>query len=167
VHRFEAAGLAELILGGLGHQAADAIFSVRAHNAAPRARLAEADGNPLALIELPDGLSEAQLAGRAALPDAIPLTSRLEGVFRQRAGQLPEAAHTALLVAAVDNTGDAPTVLRAAAALGLPAAALDAAQTAALIQVRGATITFRHPLVRSALYQAATLSLPFNLSCLR
>jgi hypothetical protein len=158
VHRFEAAGLAELILGGLGHQAADAIFSVRAHNAAPRARLAEADGNPLALIELPDGLSEAQLAGRAALPDAIPLTSRLEGVFRQRAGQLPEAAHTALLVAAVDNTGDAPTVLRAAAALGLPAAALDAAQTAALIQVRGATITFRHPLVRSALYQAATLS---------
>jgi DNA-binding CsgD family transcriptional regulator len=161
VGRFEAGGLAELMVGGLGHQTADAIFSARAHNAAPRVRarlLAEAGGNPLALIELPGGLSEEQLAGQVALPDAIPLTPRLQRVFRQRAGQLPEAAQTALLIAALDNTGAVPTVLRAAAALGLPAGALDAAENAALIQVRGTTITFRHPLVRSALYQSATLS---------
>src|SRR5215468_2176786 len=88
----------------------------------------------------------------------MPLTPRLEGVFRQRAGLLPEAAQTALLIAAADNSGDAPTVLQAAAAFGLPPGTLDAAENAALIQVRGTTITIRHPLVRSALYQAATLS---------
>ena len=63
-----------------------------------------------------------------------------------------------LLIAAADNTGEVPAVLRAAAGLRLPADALDPAQQAGLVQVTGARITFRHPLDRSALYQAATLS---------
>jgi len=158
--RFEAAGLPELALAGLAEQPAAEVLASRARRAAPGVRdrlLAEAAGNPLALLELAGGLSEEQLAGLVPLPTAVPLTPRLEGVFRQRIGQLPQAAQDALLIAAADNTGDAAAVLHAAAALQLPPDALDPAQRAALIRVTGTTITFRHPLVRSALYQAATL----------
>jgi hypothetical protein len=79
---------------------------------------------------------------------------------RQRIGRLPQTAQTALLIAAADTTGDMPAVLRAMARLGLPVDALDPAEGAVLVQISGATITFRHPLVRSALYQGATLSRP-------
>jgi DNA-binding CsgD family transcriptional regulator len=159
--RFEAGGLAEITLSGLDQRSAAAILAAPARDAVPLVRdrlLAEAAGNPLALMELAAGLPAEQLDGRLPLPDAIPLTPRLEGTFRRRTGQLPAAAQTALLIAAADNTGDAATVLRAAAGLGLPADGLDPAQEAALIQVTGVRITFRHPLVRSALYQAATLA---------
>jgi len=103
-------------------------------------------------------LSQAQLEGRASFPDAIPLSPQLESVFRQRIRRLPETAQAALLIAAADTTGDMPAVLRAMAGLGLPLDALDPAEGTALIRISGTTITFRHPLVRSALYQGATLS---------
>ena len=159
--RFVAAGLPELTLAGLGRDPAVAILAAGARQATPNVRarlLAEAHGNPLALLELPGGLSAEQLDGLDPLPDAIPLTPRLEGVFRQRISRLPSSAQTALLIAATDNAGEVPVVLRAAASLQLPAGALDPAQHAGLIQITGATIIFRHPLVRSALYQAATLT---------
>ena len=159
--RFEATGLAELMLTGLAYQPAAEVLAGRARQASPGVRdrlLAEAAGNPLALLELASGLSDEQLHGLVPLPEAMPLTPRLEGVFRQRIGQLPPAAQTALLVAAARNPAGASPVLSAAAGLQLPPDALDPAQRAALIGVIGATITFRHPLVRSALYQAATLS---------
>jgi DNA-binding CsgD family transcriptional regulator len=159
--RFEATGLPELTLTGLDRRSAADVLAARARQAPPSVRdrlLAEAAGNPLALLELPGGLSDEQLEGLVPLPEAMPLTPRLEGLFRQRIGQLPGDTQTALLVAAADNTGDVAAVLRAAAGLQLPADALDPAQQAALIQITGTTITFRHPLVRSALYQAATLS---------
>jgi hypothetical protein len=159
--RFKAAGLAEFTLAGLAEQPAATLLVSRGRRAPPGVRdrlLAEAAGNPLALLELAGGLSEEQLTGLVPLPEAMPLTPRLEGVFRQRIAQLPSVAQDALLIAAADNTGDAPAVLRAAAGLQLPPDALDPAQRAALIRVSGTTITFRHPLVRSALYQAATLS---------
>jgi DNA-binding CsgD family transcriptional regulator len=158
--RFEAAGVAEMALTGLGVSAAAAVLAARARNAAPAVRdrlLVEAAGNPLALLELPEGLSEEQLEGGVPLPEAIPLSPRLEGVFRQRAGRLPEAAQTALLVAATDTTGELAAVLRAMAGLGLSADALDPAERAGLVRIVGRTMTFRHPLVRSALYQGATL----------
>ena len=158
--RFEA-GLAELALSGLCRDAAVEVLATMGRTAAPSVcerLLAEADGNPLALLELPASLSEDQLSGRAPLPDAMPLTPRLEGVFRERIGRLPRHAQTALLIAAADNTGDAPAVLRAAATLELPADALDPAEGSGLIRISGKTIAFRHPLVRSALYQGATLS---------
>jgi DNA-binding CsgD family transcriptional regulator len=161
VRRFEAAGVAELPLTGLGRSAAAAVLAARARNAAAAVRkrlLAEAGGNPLALLELPAGLSQAQLGGRASLPEAIPLSPRLEGVFRQRAGRLPDAAQAALLVAAADTTGDLSAVLRAVAGLGLPPDALDPAEGAGLIRTAERRVTFRHPLVRSALYQGATAS---------
>jgi DNA-binding CsgD family transcriptional regulator len=159
--RFEAAGLPDLMLTQLDQRSAASILAAEAHQAPPSVRdrlLAEAAGNPLALMELPGGLSDEQLKGSVPLPEAMPLTPRLEGLFRQRIGQLPPEAQTALLIAAADNTGDTAAVLRAAAGLQLPADALDPGQHAALIQITGATITFRHPLVRWALYQAATLS---------
>jgi DNA-binding CsgD family transcriptional regulator len=159
--RFEAAGLPELALTGLGQDAAMRVLATMGRTAAPSVRerlLAEADGNPLALLELPGSLSEEQLTGRVPLPDAMPLTPRLEGVFRERIGRLPRHAQTALLIAAADNTGDAPVVLRAAATLELPADALDPAEGSGLISITDTTITFRHPLVRSALYRGATLS---------
>jgi len=159
--RFEAAGLPEIRLAGLAPESAVAVLASRAGNAVPAVRerlLAEATGNPLALMELPGALSEAQLEGRAALPEAIPLTPRLEAVFRQRAAGLPQAARTALLVAAADTSGDLPAMLRAAAGLGLPLDALDPAEDAGLVRIAGRTIAFRHPLVRSALYQGATAS---------
>ena len=159
--RLEAAGVPELLVTGLELPAAAEVFATRARNAAPvvRARLlAEADGNPLALLELPTGLSEAELEGRAALPDAIPLSPRLEEVFRQQARRLPEATQTALLVAAADTTGDALAVLRALTGLRLPLDALDLAEGTGLIRITEGRVTFRHPLVRSALYQGAPLS---------
>ena len=76
--------------------------------------LAEAAGNLLALLELGGGLSDEQLRGLVPLPEAMPLTPRLEDVFRQRIGRLPPTAQTALLIAAADNTGDAGAVLRSA-----------------------------------------------------
>jgi len=158
--RFEAAGVPELTLGGLAELPAAEILAARARSAAPSVRdrlLSEAAGNPLALLELPGGLSDQQLHGTAPVPDAIPLTPRLEEVFKLRAGRLSREAQTMLLIAAADNSGDAPAVLRAAAELRLPANALDPAERAGLVRVTGARITFRHPLVRSALYQAATL----------
>jgi DNA-binding CsgD family transcriptional regulator len=161
MRRFEAAGVPELALTGLGPSSAATVLAARARNAAPAVRerlLAEADGNPLALLELPGGLSKAQLEGRAPLSDALPLTPRLEKVFRQRAGRLPETTQTALLVAAANTTGDLPALLRAVAGLALPPDALDSAEQAHLIQITGQIIMFRHPLVRSALYQGATMS---------
>ena len=161
VRRFEAAGVPDLALTGLNPPSAAAVLAAGGCGAAPPVRerlLAEAGGNPLALLELPHGLSQAQLEGRAALPEAIPLSPQLEGVFRQRIGRLPETAQTALLIAAADTTGDMPAVLRAMAGLGLPVDGLDPAEGAGLVRIAGTTITFRHPLVRSALYQGATMS---------
>lgn len=159
--RFEAAGLPELILSGLEPRSAAAVLQARAAGAVPSVRerlLAEAAGNPLALLELPGALSGAQLEGRVPLPDAISLTPRLEEAFRQRAARLPQEAQTALLIVAADTSGDIPAVLRAAAELGLAPDALDPAESAALVRVTGRAIAFRHPLIRSALYQGATLS---------
>ena len=159
--RFDARGLPELLLTGLDDASAAAVLAGQASAAAPAVRerlLAEAHGNPLALIELPTALTDLQLAGAAPLPETISLTPRLRALFRQRIDRLPERAQTALLIAAVEDTGELPTVERAAAALGLGTGALDPAEEAELIRVDGGVISFRHPLVRSALYEGATMS---------
>ena len=159
--RFDAPGLAGLTLTGLDAASSAAILASTASSAAPSVRerlLLEADGNPLALLELPGALSDAQLSGKGALPGAIPLTPRLQAVFRQRIEHLPEPTQGALLVAAADNTGDVPAILRAVAELGLDAEVLDPAEDAGLIATSRGSIAFRHPLVRSAVYEGATLS---------
>jgi DNA-binding CsgD family transcriptional regulator len=154
-------GLPEMVLEGLGTEASTQLLGTSAPAVADPVRewlLAEAAGNPLALLELPSGLSEAQLLGRAALPEAIPLTSRLRSAFVQRVDRLPAGTRTALLIAALDDGGEVATVVRAAGEAGLPEDALDSAERDGLLRVVGGRIVFRHPLVRSALLESSTHS---------
>jgi DNA-binding CsgD family transcriptional regulator/tetratricopeptide (TPR) repeat protein len=158
---FEAPGVPDLVLEGIAAEPAVRLLRESAPAAADPVRewlLAEAAGNPLALLELPKGLSDAQLEGRAALPEAIPLTARLRSAFEQRVGRLPAATRATLLIAALDDGEQVATVLRAAGETGLPEDALDSAEQAGLLRVVGGRIDFRHPLVRSALLESSTLS---------
>jgi DNA-binding CsgD family transcriptional regulator len=158
---FAAPGLPELVLEGLADEPSARLLRASAPAAADSVRewlLAEAAGNPLALLELPSGLSEDQVVGRAALPEAIPLTSRLRSAFARRVDRLPAATRTALLIAALDDGGEVATVVRAAGETGLPEDALDSAEEARLLRMIGGRIVFRHPLVRSALHESSTLS---------
>jgi len=157
--RFDGPGLDELVLDGLDSASAAELLDRGHRDLAPSVRdrlLADAAGNPLALIELPICLSEAQLSGRIKMPDSIPLSSRLQLAFRQQIERLPRAAQSALLLAAADDAGELAVILPAAAALDLAEDALDAAERAGLVETDGRRLTFRHPLIRSAVYESAT-----------
>jgi DNA-binding CsgD family transcriptional regulator len=156
----ELAGLPELEVGGLGDDDARALLD----SALPgpldeqvRDRVvAESRGNPLALLELPRGLSPAELAGGFGLLDVTPLENRIEQSFQRRLDSLPAETRLLLLTAASEPVGDVTLLWRAAGQLGLgPDAALPA-QSARLIDL-GAHVRFHHPLVRSAVYQAAPI----------
>jgi DNA-binding CsgD family transcriptional regulator len=123
--------------------------------------LAQADGNPLALLELPAALSESSgvpvaLAASPELPAPLPLPRRLQQSYYRQVAALPGPTRTFLLVAAAEETGDLGLVRRAAHALGVPATAADAAERSGLIAVDAPAVAFRHPLVRAAVYQGAT-----------
>ena len=115
--------------------------------------IAETRGNPLALLELPRGLTPAELAGGFGLPDAPGLSGRIEDSFRRRFARLPADTRRLLLVAAAEPAGDPVLVWRAAGRLGIGVQA--AAETDGLLAI-GASVTFRHPLVRSSVYRAAS-----------
>jgi hypothetical protein len=117
--------------------------------------IAETRGNPLALLELPRGLTPAELAGGFALPDAQPLADRIEQSFLRRLQPLPPHSQRLLLTAAAEPIGDVTLLWRAAERLGVGSDAVAPAEAAGLIEL-GARVRFRHPLVRSAIYQAAT-----------
>lgn len=158
--RFRAEGVPELVVTGLPDEIAATVLERRVPGAAPSVRsrlLAEAEGNPLALIELPAALSEEQLAGTAPLPEAIPLTPRLAAVFRQQIQQLTAETRQALLVAAIDGSGEPPVVIRALHTLAINPDALDAAERAGIVQSDSGRIEFRHPLVRAAVLDSAAL----------
>ena len=118
--------------------------------------LAEARGNPLALIELPHELSPVKLAGGFGLPDALPLPGRIEASFRRRVQHLPTDTQRLLLVAAAEPTGEPALLWRAAGMLGIPAEAVSPAEADGLLEV-GAQVAFRHSLLRSAVYRAAAV----------
>src|SRR6185437_5107313 len=161
---FEAPGLPELPLGRLGREASRALLAERAPGLPPGLAdrvLAEADGNPLALLELPAALSESSgvpvaLAASLELPAPLPLPRRLQQSYYRQAAALPAPTRAFLLVAAAEETGDLGLVRRAAQALGVPATAADAAERSGLIVVNAPAVAFRHPLVRAAVYQGAT-----------
>ena len=158
LRRFDAAGLAELTLGGLGRDLGMMLLQHSSPDASANVRerlLAEAAGNPLALLELPAGLSPEQLSGESPLPQALPLTARLRATFMQRVRALPSAAQTAMLVAAGEDTGELRIVQGAAAELGVAADALDPAEAVGLVRICEGRILFRHPLVRTAVYESA------------
>src|SRR5690348_9019920 len=119
--------------------------------------LAETQGNPLALLELPRGLSPAQLAGGFGLTGAQAVPGRIEESFRNRIGALPADTRVLLLVAAAEPVGDAVLVRAAAERLGIAASAAAAAGADGLVEI-GTRVRFRHPLVRSAMYRSAALS---------
>ncbi|HET6392913.1 MAG TPA: AAA family ATPase [Blastococcus sp.] len=151
-------GLPELVVGGLSTGDATALLeSAMTGTLDPRVRdriVAESHGNPLALLELPQGHSPADLAGGFGLPDATPLAARIEDSFRRRLVPLPEAARLLLLIAAADPFGDPVLIHRAAGLLGIDVGAAIAATGAGLLEI-GVDVRFRHPLVRSAVYHAA------------
>ena len=118
--------------------------------------MTQAAGNPLALVELPTALSGEQLAGTAPMPAQLHLTTGMERVFLDRCRRLPPPVQTLLLVAAADDSGLVATVRRAAAVLGVDPSALDAAERSGLLVLGDGSVAVRHPLVRSAVYQAAT-----------
>ena len=115
--------------------------------------IAETRGNPLALLELPRGLTPAELAGGVGLPDAPGLSGRIEDSFQRRVARLATETRRFLLVAAAEPVGDPVLLWRAAERLGIKLHA--ASETDGLLAI-GARVTFRHPLVRSAVYRAAS-----------
>jgi hypothetical protein len=153
------AGLPEVALGGLAAGDArallDSVLLGRVDEQVCDRIVAETRGNPLALIELPRGLTPAQLAGGFGLPDSIPLASGIERSFLQRLDTLAPEARLLLLTAAADPVGDVTLLWSAATRLGIGARAADEAQHAGLIEI-GSQVRFRHPLVRSAVYRSAS-----------
>jgi DNA-binding CsgD family transcriptional regulator/tetratricopeptide (TPR) repeat protein len=116
--------------------------------------IAETGGNPLALLELPRGLTPAQLAGGFGLPAAMPLSTGIEQSFARRLARLPRDVRRLLLLAAAEPVGDPALLRRAAQQLGIQETAALAAESEGLLTLDGA-VMFRHPLVRSAVYGAA------------
>ena len=114
----------------------------------------ETGGNPLAILELPRGLTPAELAGGFGLPAALSLSAGIEQSFARRLARLSHEAQRLLLLAAAEPVGDPALLWRAAQQLGIPEEAAEQAESADLLTVRGA-VAFRHPLVRSAVYAAA------------
>jgi DNA-binding CsgD family transcriptional regulator len=157
----ELVGLSELSLTGLADDDARAMLeSVVPGKLDERVRdriVSETRGNPLALLELTRSVGPAQLAGGFALPDVGNVVDRIEDQYRRRSAGLPEATRRLMLLAAADPVGDATLVWRAAQTLGLERAALEPASSEQLLEI-GARVRFRHPLVRSAVYRAASAS---------
>jgi DNA-binding CsgD family transcriptional regulator len=157
----ELSGLPELALEGLRDaEARELLGSVAPGRLDDRVReriLAEARGNPLALHELPRGLTPAQLAGGFGLPAVMSVPRRIEESFLRRIEALPADTRRLLLVAAAEPTGEAALLWRAAQELGIPNEALAPAEAAGLLEV-GVGVRFRHPLVRSAVYRRASVS---------
>ena len=152
-------GLPELPISPLGHRDARALLESALPAPLDEAVLerivAETRGNPLALLELPKGLTPRNLAGGFGLPAEMTLTASIEESFNRRLATLPDDARRLLLLAATDPVGDPALVWRAAEGLGIPASASDTVELDDLL-VLVPRVVFRHPLVRSAVYGAAT-----------
>ena len=157
----ELVGLPELAVSPLGESDARLVLA-----GAIRGRLddrvrdriiAEARGNPLALLQLPLGLTAAELAGGFGLPGGPAIASRIEHSFHRQVQALPDDTRQLLLTAAAEPTGDVTLLWRAVEKQGIDTDAATPAHAAGLLEL-GARVRFRHPLVRSAIYQAASES---------
>ncbi len=149
----------ELEIRGLRDDDARALLSSEALRLDERVRdriVAETHGNPLALLELPRGLTATQLAGGFGILAAHALRGRIEDSFLRQLDTASDDAARLALVAAAEPLGDPALLSRAAVRLGIGPAAADAAADAGLLAI-GDRVTFRHPLVRSAIYGAAAV----------
>jgi DNA-binding CsgD family transcriptional regulator len=157
---FDRAELPELHLAALNAEAAQTLLATRAkaeiaQPVAERLLLAAA-GNPLALVEIPAVLSPEQLAGREPLDEELPTAATVERAFLRQVESLPEVCREALLVAAASDSGDLDTIVPALSALGFDPRSLQSAEETALISAAGDRLEFRHPLLRAAVYHAAS-----------
>src|SRR5262245_26860324 len=152
-------GLPELVVDGLATEDARLLMDARMPGLLDeRVReriLAEAHGNPLALLELPRGLTPAAVAGGFGLPGEVSLTSRIEQGFVRQLEPLSADTRRLLLLAAAEPAGNVALLWRAADRLGIGREGAGPAGAAGLVEI-GARVRFRHPLVRSAAYRAAT-----------
>jgi DNA-binding CsgD family transcriptional regulator len=157
----ELKGLPELVIGGLAAEDASRLLEATIPgplDAPVRNRvLGEADGNPLALLQLARGRSPLRAAGGFGLPAEVPLSSRIMQGFVGQLGQLPDDTRRLLLLAAAEPVGDVLLLWRAAGLLDIGRDAAGAAEEADLIEI-GVHVRFRHPLIRSAVYRAAPAS---------
>jgi DNA-binding CsgD family transcriptional regulator len=151
-------GLPELHVQPLGHRDARALLESalpgRLDERVLERVILETHGNPLAVLELPRGLTPAQLAGGFGLPAALPLSAQIEESFTRRLARMPRDARRLLLVAAADSTGDLALLWRAAQRLGIPESAAHTVESDGLLTL-GEGVVFRHPLARSAVYRAS------------
>jgi len=151
----ELRGLPELAVEGLHEADALALLrSVLASRVDDKVLdriVVESHGNPLALLELPRGLTPAKFGGGFALPVSVPVAGRIEASFRRRLGELAAPSRRLLLVAAAEPTGDPALVWRAAERLGVDESAAIALEGEGLLEL-SPRVVFRHPLVRSAVY---------------
>ena len=159
----DVAGLPELVVEGLAEDDARALLeSVLTGLTGPldaRVRdriIADTHGNPLALLELPRGLTPAQLTGGFGVSSAVPLDGRIEESFGRQLEALPAQTRRLVQLAAADPSGDPVLVWRAAGRLAIGAGAAGPAAEAGLAEF-GARVRFRHPLVRSAAYRSASV----------
>jgi hypothetical protein len=147
------AGFPELHVAPLGHRDArallESVLPARLDEQVLERLIVETRGNPLALLELPRGLTATQLAGGFGLPAALPLSARIEESFARRLARLPRDARRLLLVAAADPAGDLALLWRAAQRLGIPESAAQTVESEGMLSLE-AGVAFRHPLVRSA-----------------
>jgi DNA-binding CsgD family transcriptional regulator len=154
------AGLPEVHAQPLGRRDArallESVLPARLDEAVLERIIAETHGNPLALLELPRGLSPTELAGGFGLPATVPLSASIEEGYTRRLARLPRDARRLLLVAAADPVGDPALVWRAAERLGIPQSAAHTVESEKLLALTP-RVVFRHPLVRSAVYGAAEL----------
>jgi len=152
------AGLAELQVEPLGHRDArtllESVLTARLDERVLERIVLETGGNPLALLELPRGLTPAQLAGGFGLASALPVSRGVEQSFARRLARLPRDSRRLLLVAAAEPLGDPALLWRAANQLGIPEGAADTLELGGLLTLDGA-VKFRHPIARTAVYSAA------------
>jgi DNA-binding CsgD family transcriptional regulator len=151
-------GFPVLQLSGLAEPHAQALLAaVTESRLDPRVAdrlISETAGNPLALAELGKELTSGQLTGAMALPEPLPLTRRLEERFLRQVRSLPASSQLLLLLAAAEPTGDPALLWSAAAVLGVSVDAAEGAEAANLLSLLP-RVTFRHPLIRSAVYSGA------------
>jgi DNA-binding CsgD family transcriptional regulator len=157
----DVAGLPELAVGGLAERDArlllDSVLTAPLDERVRDQIIADTHGNPLALLELPRGLTAAQLAGGFGLGGAggggAPLAGRIEDSFGRQIEALPDPTRRLLQLAAANPSDDAPLVWRAAQRLDIQLEAAEPAVAAGLAEF-GGRVRFRHPLVRSAAYRS-------------
>jgi hypothetical protein len=152
-------GLPLLRVGGLElDDARELLESTAGHVAASVSGklLATAQGNPLALVEIPRVLSAAQLTGREELPSPLPPGASVEQAFERQIDGLSPAARSAVVVLSAMQTGRIDVLRTVLAREDIPADALDEAIAAGLVRADGPRMEFRHPLLRAAVYHHAT-----------